>query len=146
DIGYFFRGRLDDVRISNRVRYTGQFTPPVRFERDPDTIALYTFEEGRGTTLRDTSGHGHDGTIYGARWNKVGELYYPREPDLQAADDRLVLAWTLALGGWAHHLDEEGRTVDVRTVSQIPTGDVRLNGINLENNANVTDENFATIA
>ncbi|MBO9366966.1 MAG: hypothetical protein J7482_01700 [Roseiflexus sp.] len=52
-----FRGWLDDVRISRIIRYHGAFTPPTApFTPDADTVALYHFNEGAGTTVRDSSG------------------------------------------------------------------------------------------
>ena len=59
---------LDTVRISKSLRYSGDFSPPSRFEKDNDTLALYLFEEGEGNVLRDSSGHNRHGTITGAGW------------------------------------------------------------------------------
>jgi len=33
-----------------------------------DLVAYWMFDEGSGTTAHDSSGNGHDGTIYGATW------------------------------------------------------------------------------
>ena len=33
-----------------------------------DLVALWDFAAGNGTTLKDVSGHGHDGLIVGAEW------------------------------------------------------------------------------
>lgn len=52
-----FRGWLDEVRISRIIRYRSAFTPPATpFTPDPDTVALYHFDEGAGITIRDSSG------------------------------------------------------------------------------------------
>ncbi len=52
-----FRGWIDEVRISRIIRYRGAFTPPTApFTPDPDTVALYHFNEGAGVTVRDSSG------------------------------------------------------------------------------------------
>lgn len=52
-----FRGWLDEVRISRIIRYRSAFTPPAApFTPDPDTVALYHFNEGAGVTIRDSSG------------------------------------------------------------------------------------------
>jgi len=67
----FFEGIIDEVRISNIARYTKDFTPAKRFERDNNTLALYHFDEGKGDVLKDSSGNGHHGTISGAKWVKV---------------------------------------------------------------------------
>lgn len=52
-----FAGWLDELRISRTIRYAGPFTPPsAPFASDVDTMALYGFDEGAGTTLGDRSG------------------------------------------------------------------------------------------
>ena len=64
--GYgFFNGDLDDVRISNIVRYTGAFTPPstTRLAADTNTRALYRFNEGVGQTTADAAGNGYNLTL-----------------------------------------------------------------------------------
>lgn len=48
---------VDEVRISTKVRYTQPFTPSLGdFTNDPDTIALYHFNDAAGTTAADSSG------------------------------------------------------------------------------------------
>ena len=64
----YFEGKIDEVRISNIVRYTKDYQPQARFEPDEQTVALYHFDEGQGDVLKDSSGHGHDGKIVGAKW------------------------------------------------------------------------------
>lgn len=66
----WFRGGIDEVRISRGSRYRMKnFQPLRRFpDRDPDTLALYHMDEGFGETLTDSSGKGHHGQIVGARW------------------------------------------------------------------------------
>ena len=60
-----FNGIIDEVRISNTVRYTKDFTPPRRFEPDEHTLALYHFDTGLGDTLFDSSPHGHQWQDHG---------------------------------------------------------------------------------
>ncbi|MCG8352403.1 MAG: hypothetical protein MI924_31945 [Chloroflexales bacterium] len=58
-----FNGWIDEVRISNVIRYSGDFKRPAQpLNMDSHTMALYHFDEGRGATLRDISGQ-NDGTI-----------------------------------------------------------------------------------
>ena len=71
DAGSRFLGRMNEVRISRVARYDTDFTPARRWEPDMDTIALYHFDEGEGTVLRDSSGNGHNGEIVGAKWVKA---------------------------------------------------------------------------
>jgi len=52
-----FSGYLDEVRLSTVLRYSGNFTPPSQpFTPDAHTAALYHFDEGSGTQIRDSSG------------------------------------------------------------------------------------------
>ena len=56
---WFFRGLIDDVRISRVARYDKDFVPAERFENDENTLALYHFDSGQGDKLIDSSGNGH---------------------------------------------------------------------------------------
>jgi hypothetical protein len=70
----FFRGQIDEVRISSVARYDNDFAPPGpggRFESDEHTLALYRFDEGAGDLLRDSSGNGHHGKIISAKWVRL---------------------------------------------------------------------------
>jgi hypothetical protein len=52
-----FNGWMDELRISNTVRYTAAFSPPAApFTPDDNTMALYHFDEGTGTTITDVAG------------------------------------------------------------------------------------------
>ncbi len=66
--GSFFRGTIDEIRISTTARFDKDFTPDARFEADKDTLALYHCDEGQGEELKDSSGNGHHGKIVGAKW------------------------------------------------------------------------------
>jgi hypothetical protein len=44
------------------------YCPNEAFTPDEYTLALWHFDEGSGSTIHDSSGHGNDGTIYGASW------------------------------------------------------------------------------
>ena len=59
-----YSGLLDDIRISNVVRYTGAFTRPATPHAvDGSTVALYRFDEGSGTTISDAAGGGGPGVL-----------------------------------------------------------------------------------
>ncbi|HOW51315.1 MAG TPA: DUF1566 domain-containing protein [bacterium] len=65
----YFEGLIDEIRISNVGRYIGSFTPPERFDSDANTIGLWHFEEGSGTTANDASGNGLNGSLVnGVSW------------------------------------------------------------------------------
>ncbi|MBL7728550.1 MAG: LamG domain-containing protein [Dinghuibacter sp.] len=52
-----FNGQMDELRFSNNIRYTAGFTPPAAmFIADAQTVALYHFNEGSGSTANDVSG------------------------------------------------------------------------------------------
>ncbi len=52
-----FNGSLDELRLSNNLRYATNFSPSTTpFATDANTVALYHFDEGSGSTLTDVSG------------------------------------------------------------------------------------------
>jgi hypothetical protein len=56
----FFHGLVDEVRVSNVVRYaTGFSLPTTPFVPDLNTQGLWHFDEGVGTTTDDASGNGN---------------------------------------------------------------------------------------
>jgi len=64
--GVPFLGIVDEVRISDSVRYTANFTrPTAEFANDANTRLLWHFNEGAGTTVADDSGNGNTGTVEG---------------------------------------------------------------------------------
>jgi hypothetical protein len=59
-----FSGWMDELRISNTVRYAAAFDlPTAPFEPDESTVGLYHMDEGSGTVLIDASASGADGEI-----------------------------------------------------------------------------------
>src|SRR5262249_21748837 len=64
--GDLFVGSIDEVRISNVVRYSGTFTPQTTpFLPDVNTAALWHLDEGSGTSIADLSGNNNNGTLIG---------------------------------------------------------------------------------
>jgi hypothetical protein len=52
-----FSGWIDELRLSNSIRYLSDFTPPsAPFIQDGETVSLYHFNEGTGDFINDTSG------------------------------------------------------------------------------------------
>lgn len=76
----WYRGGIDEIRISRGSRYRMKNILPLRRfpDRDSDTLALYHMDEGYSEKLTDSSGHGHHGQIVGARW--IPELRDPPNP------------------------------------------------------------------
>jgi hypothetical protein len=59
-----FHGWLDEVRVSNTVRYTADFAvPTAAFEPDEGTVGLFHMDEGGGQVLNDASASGANGDI-----------------------------------------------------------------------------------
>jgi hypothetical protein len=69
--GYtYFNGVLDEVRISNVVRYAGNFTrPTIAFAPDANTLGLWHFDEGVGQTAGDVSASANQATLGSAAGN-----------------------------------------------------------------------------
>jgi hypothetical protein len=60
----YFQGIIDEVRVSNVIRYPGNFVPPqAPFIPDASTRGLWHFDEGSGTATADASGNGNAGTL-----------------------------------------------------------------------------------
>jgi hypothetical protein len=52
-----FKGAFDELRVSAVLRYAAAFAKPTApFATDTNTVGLYHFDEGSGTTAGDTSG------------------------------------------------------------------------------------------
>jgi hypothetical protein len=70
----FFGGAINDLRISDEVRYTGDFTPPaIPLESDEDTISLYHFDEGTGSLAADAYGVNDLELSGGYSWDEVAK-------------------------------------------------------------------------
>lgn len=55
DVGFGYNGQVDELRISNTVRYSTGFTPTRRFEPDGSSVGLYHADAYSGTQLADSS-------------------------------------------------------------------------------------------
>jgi hypothetical protein len=68
--GDIFTGKIDEVRVSNVIRYTTSFTAPgAPFGADTNTKGLWHLDEGSGTTTADSSGNNFSGTLVnGPTW------------------------------------------------------------------------------
>jgi hypothetical protein len=75
-----FRGAVDELRLSTALRYGGSFVPPTkRFSPDPQTAALYHFDEGRGEVLSDTAAAEGDPSNGVLRVSTAGPVWVPSD-------------------------------------------------------------------
>lgn len=64
--GAAWKGTMFGLRYSNIARYTNSnYTVPAALTSDANTLGLWLFAEGTGTTTADSSGNGHTGTFGG---------------------------------------------------------------------------------
>lgn len=65
DVAGDYAGLMDEVRLSRVIRYHADFTPPsAPFpDDDPDTLALYHFDEGSGTAIVDAMNNRSPGEL-----------------------------------------------------------------------------------
>jgi serine/threonine protein kinase len=68
EIGYFYLGQLDEIRISGVARYEADFSPQKWFEPDVHTLGLYHCDEGTGAELLDSSGNNRHGQVVQVKW------------------------------------------------------------------------------
>ena len=61
-----FYGLIDEVRVSDTVRYSSPFTPAAYHLTDPNTLLLMHLSEEDGTDVIDDSGNGFNGTASSA--------------------------------------------------------------------------------
>ncbi|MCS6841400.1 MAG: LamG domain-containing protein, partial [Roseiflexus sp.] len=74
-------GLLDDIRISNGVRYTGAFPRPTApHAADGQTVALYRFDEGSGTTIIDSAPGGSSPGVRRFGGSPAGPVYVTDTP------------------------------------------------------------------
>ncbi|NOZ76051.1 MAG: DUF1573 domain-containing protein, partial [FCB group bacterium] len=76
-----FDGVIDEVRVSDVIRYTVGFIPPPELAVDSNTLALWHFNEGSADATTpvtyDISGHGAHGVIYGTPPWVAGPPFLP---------------------------------------------------------------------
>jgi hypothetical protein len=62
---HFFKGAIDEVRLSSVARYDRAFRPARYFERDEQTLLLLHFDERFADVFPDDSGHDRHGWPHG---------------------------------------------------------------------------------
>lgn len=75
----YFDGQFDEFRISDQVRYTGPFVPPITEHlTDSATVALWHFNEGSGATLfMDSSSNAYSLTGYAGAHTNIAFISTP---------------------------------------------------------------------
>ncbi len=82
-----YNGFLDELRISNNIRYNSNYSPMLYLSDDVNTMLLYHFDEGAGTILQDAaliSGSNTQGTIH-LGGNPNGPLWVLRDTSYATA-------------------------------------------------------------
>lgn len=68
--GDVFNGYVDEVRVSNIVRYPATYAlPSTAFSPDANTLGLWHLDEGTGTTAADASGNANGSLVGGPTWS-----------------------------------------------------------------------------
>ncbi|MCA9048300.1 MAG: protein kinase [Planctomycetaceae bacterium] len=145
---YFFRGLIDEVRISSVARYTEDYEPTRRFEPDEHTIALYHFDEGQGDVLKDFSGNNHHGRIFGAKWVRADGSPIPADTisGSQYKLERDIAARVVERGGNVKLMirsPREGLRID--KPADLPDADFTIVEIRLYSITNLTEADFDRI-
>jgi hypothetical protein len=92
----WYDGSLDEIRISNIVRYSADFTPQtIPFSTDTNTVGLWHFDEGSGLTTSDASENSNTGNINGATWIGTPPAWvdgkYGKALQFDGIDDKVVV-------------------------------------------------------
>ena len=97
---YYYSGLIDEVRVSNNVRYTSNFTrPTLPFTSDANTLLLFHFDESSGTTTADASDNGNMGTLNGGVTFTSSDAPLPVELTSFTAtpsNSSIILVWKTA--------------------------------------------------
>jgi hypothetical protein len=114
-----FTGQIDEVRAYNRTLTGGEVAADMEAALQTPKeapVAAYSFDEGTGTTVADTTGDGHTATIEGAKWTEHGRyggamefeaakndvLKIPASPELDFNKEFTLEAWVRPSGADNH--------------------------------------------
>jgi hypothetical protein len=123
-----FDGTIDEIRISDGIRYTSNFTPLTRLEPDAQTWALYHCDEGSGDQLLDASGHNRHGKVNAAHWvratgpvNNSEPLSQPSTAAASPPDvDRSIAEWIIGRRGKVSIVVGTKRLDNVDAIDRLP--------------------------
>jgi len=78
---HFWKGGIDEVRLTNGARYRKEFTPERKPKTDDATHLMLHFEDAKGTRAKDESRFANHGTLRGAaRFLPVPDFQPPPRP------------------------------------------------------------------
>ena len=81
DVAAPYYGPLDELRLSNSIRYSSSFTPSQQaFVADGSTVGLYHFDEGSGDQINDSSTGGMSPGIRRFGGNPAGPVWIADTP------------------------------------------------------------------
>lgn len=119
-----FKGRLLAIRVSRTARYVDDYQPQLPFEADPDTVALYKFEEGTGDVLKDSTANKFDGKIVGAKW-----VRFESGPDVPSPSELVVDPVPKPVSpDYALRLDAADQAIETRNVKLPSAGPWTVEG------------------
>jgi hypothetical protein len=144
----YFKGKLDEFRLSNIMRYSSSFVPNSQpFTTDINTVALYHFNEGSGNILNDDSGaaggpsHGtiqYGGNPSGPVWS-YDSPFYPAYEVTSTAD--------LGAGSLRQIISDAPVDANIVFSPSLQNGTIILSSpININKNLNITDFNLPSVS
>ncbi len=92
----YFKGALDEIRISNIARSSFQFVAPP--SADTNTVGLWHFDEGTNLIAQDASTNVNHGTISGATWTGTPISPSPSIPEFPSFTAIPLLMATILSG------------------------------------------------
>ncbi len=135
--GAYFAGRIDEIRVSRIARDPTAPSKPGPFVRDEHTLALYHFDEGTGSELKDSSGNNHHGKIFGAKWVQSGVgLVKLEDPDRSAARYVLSISGTVKI-------KEHNQERSIEALRDLPPGAFELTAVDSKLSTKVIDAGLA---
>ena len=117
----YFNGLIDEVRISNAVLYTANFTPAANLTTISSTKGLWKFD---GSTPNDSSGNGNNGTLNG------GATYSTDVPGGGGGGGAPQIHWLVTdqLGTPRMIFDQSGSLANVSRHDYLPFGEELFGG------------------